>query len=148
MGFRLTCMALLCLSLAACESRLNPMNWFGGSANEELEATAAEPVGTDPQFLVGEVIELSVSSVPSGALVTATGLSPRQGYFGAELVEIERADGRILFEFRVMPPLEPTPVGSDAARLIIVAADLSNRDLVDIREIAVQGATNRLTSRR
>ena len=148
MLFRLGLMAVLCLSLAACASRLNPLNWFGGNSEEAVEPAADAPVGTDPQFLVASVTGLRIEPLPTGAVVTATGVAQSQGYFDAQLVEIAREDGRITFEFRVMPPPAPAPVGSEAARQIVTARDLSQRDLDGIREIAVQGAGNRLVSRR
>jgi len=138
----------LCLTLMACGSRLNPLNWFGGGERlPEVEATA-EPTATDPRFLAAEVVNLSIEPLPSGAIVTATALPTRQGYFEPELVEIERTEDRITYEFRVQPPPGETPVGNATSRQVIAAADLSNQDLAGLREIVVQGATNRLISRR
>lgn len=140
----------LCLLLAACGSRLNPLNWFGGAQSEEIAAEETQEVAptTDPQFLVAEVVSLSVEALPSGAIVTATGLPPRQGFWEAELAEVARENGRIVFDFRIAPPPGATPTGSPSSREVIVATDLSVRDLAEITEIVVQGASNRLISRR
>lgn len=138
----------LCLTLMACESRLNPLNWFGGAERQDVAAEEQADTPTDPRLLVAEVTDLRVESLPSGALITATGLPTRQGYWQAELVEVSREDGRITYEFRIFPPPGDTPQGNPASRQVITATDLSVQDLASIREIVVQGAGNRLVSRR
>jgi hypothetical protein len=50
----------LCSRLAACgESRLNPMNWFGGEREERITVTEVERP-TDPRPLVAEVTGLAI----------------------------------------------------------------------------------------
>lgn len=131
--------------LAACGSRLNPVNWFGG--DRETRVAAAEtgtPVGdADERQLVAEVIDLSVEPVPQGAIVRATGLPPTQGFWEADLVEVERGEGAIVFEFRVFPPPRPTRAGTPQSREVVTGTALSNFDLQGIRTITVIGAQNR-----
>ncbi len=70
------------LVLSGCarvsESRFNPFNWFGSSADEETVATIGE--SADPRPLVAEVTSLVVERTPTGAIVRATGLPPDQGW--------------------------------------------------------------------
>lgn len=150
MFFRAVIVIGLCLSLAACASRLNPFNWFGSAEREEItiDATPDAPQETDARPLVAEVIDLSVQSLPSGAIITATGLPPRQGFWEAELVEASREDGRIIYDFRVFPPPGATQTGNRASREVITASELSNQELAGLREIVVRGAQNQLVSRR
>jgi hypothetical protein len=99
--------------------------------------------------LVEQVLSLVIEQTPQGAIVRATGLSPTQGYYDAELVPRPLDDkGVLVYDFRVMPPPEPKPVGAQRTREVTVAAMLSNIKLESIREIVVQGATNARSSRR
>ncbi|MEM9320064.1 MAG: hypothetical protein AAGA70_13825 [Pseudomonadota bacterium] len=138
----------LCLALAACESRLNPLNWFGGAREERISAPDEAPEAADPRPLVDQVVDLTIDPLPGGAVVTAVGLPPRQGFWQAELVEASREDGRLVYEFRLLPPLSQTDQGSRASREVVTATALSDQDLAQIREIVVQGQSNRLISRR
>ncbi|MEM1273605.1 MAG: hypothetical protein AAGF88_07295 [Pseudomonadota bacterium] len=148
MAIRILMMLGLCLLVAACGTRLNPFNWFGGAEDEERVETIEAPESTDPRLLVAQVLDVTIDPLPTGAVVTAIGLPPTQGFWEAELVEVSRSDGRLVYEFRVFPPLTTSAPGSQASREVITAADLSVRDLDGIREIAVEGASNRLVSRR
>jgi hypothetical protein len=130
------------------ESRFNPLNWFGRSQEQRAErAGLATP--TEGRPLVEQVLSLVIEQTPQGAIVRATGLSPTQGYYDAELVPRPLDDkGVLVYDFRVMPPPEPKPVGAQRTREVTVAAMLSNIKLESIREIVVQGATNARSSRR
>jgi hypothetical protein len=94
----------LCLSLAACgESRLNPLNWFGGEREERITVTEVERP-TDPRPLVAEVTGLAIEQTTSGAILTATALTEATGYWQPGLVLIGREDGAATYEFRAAPP--------------------------------------------
>jgi hypothetical protein len=143
---RVTLALALILSLAACGSRLNPFNWFGADREERIvarEVVAAAP--GDQRQLVAEVVDLAVDPTPQGAIVRAMGRPPVQGFWEAELVEVERSDSAIVYEFRVFPPLRQTREGTPQSREVIVAANLSNFDLAGIRTVTVIGAQNRRT---
>ena len=136
----------LMTSLAACGSRLNPFNWFGGDREERISVTeTVAGAEVDPRGLVAEVIALSVDPVPQGAIVRAMGRPPSQGYWEADLVEVERTATSIVFEFRVFPPPTPTRAGTPQSREVITGTQLSNFDLAGIRTITVIGAQNRRT---
>ncbi|PWK62221.1 hypothetical protein [Roseicyclus mahoneyensis] len=143
---RVTLALALILSLAACGSRLNPFNWFGGDREERIVAReVVETTPGDQRQLVAEVVDLAVDPTPQGAIVRAMGRPPVQGFWEAELVEVERTEGAIVYEFRVFPPLSQTREGTPQSREVVVAANLSNFDLSGIRTVTVIGAQNRRT---
>jgi hypothetical protein len=133
----------LILSLAACESRLNPMNWFGGDREQRITVVETEAGPRDPRPLVSEVIALSVEATTSGAILRATGRLPTQGYWQAELVPAGREDSTLIYEFRAAPPAGSAPQGAPATREIVVATALGRRDLEGVRTILVIGQANR-----
>jgi hypothetical protein len=139
-------MALLVvvLGLTGCASRLNPMNWFGRDREERVQISETVAAPVDDRQLVTEVISLSVDPLPGGAIVRAMGLPPRQGYWEADLVEIGREDGEIVFEFRVYRPADPnTRVSTQRSREILAGTSLTTQDLAGIRQIVVIAQQNR-----
>ena len=139
-------MLALAMTLTACatvrESRLNPLNWFGSDSSEELLTT--EPVGdTDQRPLIDQIISLQVDQTPEGAIVRAVGLPPTQGFWKAELVEVEQDDPTVLaYEFRIVPPIERNPQGTQRSREILVADAVSTAELRGISQIVVAGRQN------
>ncbi|MFV1876275.1 hypothetical protein [Nioella sp.] len=139
-------MALLVvvLGLTGCASRLNPMNWFGRDREERVQISETVAAPVDDRQLVTEVISLSVDPLPGGAIVRAMGLPPRQGYWEADLVEVGREDGEIVFEFRVYRPVDAnTRVGTQRSREILAGTSLTTQDLAGIRQIVVIAQQNR-----
>lgn len=137
------------LVLVGCGSRLNPMNWFG--SDEETIAAAPEAFTADPRPLVGNVTQLRIERITSGAIVRATGLPQTQGYWDAELVPTNLKDlknGELIYEFRVHAPLDPMPSSTARSREVFVASDLSEVELRGVRKITVVGAGNRRSVRR
>lgn len=142
----------LCMvgALAACgrvaESRFNPINWFGRSAASDSTATQAS---IEAQTLVAQVVTLRAEAVPGGAILRATGLPQRQGYFDGQLVQITSADPGILaFEFQIEEPFGQTQVGPQQSREVLVGMFLTEQTLAGVRQIRVSGAANALTIRR
>ncbi|MAQ82521.1 MAG: hypothetical protein CMH12_04740 [Maritimibacter sp.] len=143
---------ILGLSVAGCgamsESRLNPANWFGRS--ETTVSDTSNPY-QDPRALIGDVTELRLEKIPGGAIVRATGVATRQGYYDGELVPANNGmvvDGVLAFHFRVSPPLTATRVSTVRSREIIVGQFLSDQTLAQVRAIQVNGANNALVVRR
>lgn len=150
------------VGLSACgrvrESRLNPLNWFGRSQEEEPTLAPREGYdpNTDPRPVVQQVTALQVDRVPGGALVTATGLPPTQGHWSAGLVaEATGASGRPLrdgstlaFEFRLLPPQSPQPSGPAQSRELTATVYLTDQDMQGVRTITVKGLTNQRSARR
>ncbi|MBL4928644.1 hypothetical protein [Fuscibacter oryzae] len=155
MRLSLTLALIAATSLSACgfgQSRLNPLNWFGRS-KEVPVAAAPEVVGKaavdDGRQLVQSVLSMTVEPNPGGAIITATGLPPSQGWWKAELVALPVDDkGVLVLEFRVAQPPEPWPAGTQWSREITAGYSLSNIKLQNISEIVVQGETNARASRR
>jgi hypothetical protein len=121
------------------------IGWFGASRVTPAEAAAV--LATDP--LVDQVVSLSVDPTPTGAIVSAVGLPPTQGYWGAELAPVASPDpSALVLEFRLLPPPEPRPVGTQPSREVLAGTELSNQDLAGVRTITVRAARNVAASRR
>jgi hypothetical protein len=143
---------ILSVALAGCgavrESRLNPFNWFGRSAPAEKVAVQTDPAA-DPRPLVETVTDMKVDSFPGGAIVRATGLTPTQGWWEAELVAQPIDEkGVLVLEFRLLPPVTPTDVNTPKSRTVTVGTSLSDIKLAQISKIIVQGETNARASAR
>lgn len=132
-------------------SSINPMTWVG--SKETVETLAPDDgyvVSSDSRGLVSQVTDLTVVNANGGVIVHATGLPPTQGYFNAELFPLndEKPDGNALvYEFRILGPLEQRRASSEASRRVIVAHFISNEKLRTIGEIRVLGAQNSRSSR-
>lgn len=139
---------MMVVLLGACQSRLNPFNWFGRSAPVENVAIS-QTEAADPRLLVDEVLSLDIESFPGGAIIRAEGRTPTQGYWDAELVArpIE-TEGVLIYDFRLLPPIERTDVSTQRSRQVAVAVSLSTVKLDGIREIIVQGGRNARAVRR
>jgi hypothetical protein len=131
------------------DSKLNPFNWFGGSKEETVQVVDGVPL--DPRPLVQEVTRLEVARQPGGAIVTAAGVPPTQGWWDAELVpEGDGAvkDGVLTYRFVVKAPLELRRTSTPQSREVTAAVYLSDIRLQDVTKIVVLGASNsRSTSR-
>lgn len=143
--------AVLCTALSGCggirDSKLNPFNWFKRSEPRETIVLAGEQ--TDPRSLVESVLTMSVEPIPGGAIVRATGLTPTQGWWAAELVPLPLDEkGVQVYEFRLLPPIKKTDVNSPRSREVEVAIYISDYKLEAVREIVVQGAGNARSARR
>jgi hypothetical protein len=148
MSLRALTLIVLVLGISACGTRLNPFNWFGGEREQRI-AVQDQVEMTDSRGLVREVLRLSVEATSIGAIVTATGLPPTQGFWAADLVEVAREAGTVTYEFRVFPPPGVADVNTQASREVVVATTLSMRDLSEVRIIQVLGQENsRSVSRR
>lgn len=142
---------LLCLTLAGCggfgDSRLNPFNWFQSS--EPRETIVLPDEVADPRPLVDAVLTMTVEPIPGGAIVRATGQTPTQGWWAAELVPLPLDEnGVLVYEFRLVPPITATSVNAPRSRQIEVAIYISDFKLDAVREIVVQGAGNARSARR
>ena len=141
----------LCLLLIGCggfrDSRLNPFNWFGRS--EPRETIVLPAAAEDKRPLVEAVLTMAVEPIPGGAIIRATGQTPTQGWWKADLVpQPLTEDGVLVFEFRLLPPITNTDVNTPQSREVTVGLYMSDIKLEAVREIVVQGATNARTARR
>jgi hypothetical protein len=140
------------VTLAGCgairDSRLNPLNWFGRSAPVEKVVVDTGPK-EDPRPLVETVLDMKVEAFPGGAIVRATGLTPTQGWWEAELVELPvDENGVLVLEFRLLPPVTQTDVNTPRSRQVTVGTSFSDIKLASITRIVVQGKTNARASAR
>jgi len=143
---------VLVAAVAGCarvkESRFNPLNWFGRSETVD-QTTPASPDVAIP--LIGQVTSLRVEQVPGGAIIRATGLPERQGFFAGDLVpdgaEIPQ-DGVLVYHFSISAPRTATDVGTPQSREVIIGRFVSDQTLQGVRKIKVTGATNSMIVRR
>jgi hypothetical protein len=92
---------------------------------------------------------MQVEEIPGGAIIRATGLTPTQGWWQAELVpQPVDVNGRLVLEFRIFPPVETTRVNTPRSREVVVAEYMSNIKLGPVREVVVQGVSNARAARR
>jgi len=140
---------VLIATVAGCarvsESRLNPLNWFGRS--EKAEVVVADP-NADPRGLISQIVSLRVEQVPGGAIIRATGLPTKQGYFEGDLLFVSNEKGVLNYEFRANAPYGQTRVGTQQSREVVVGLFVSEQRLSGVRQIRVSGATNALVVRR
>jgi hypothetical protein len=145
----LTVLACLVMLAGCGQSRLNPFNWFKRSAPVETALVVAAP--EDPRALVADVVSLDIDALPGGAVLRALGRADMQGYWQAELVLREGPDAdpaKLIYDFRVFPPLANTAVSTPQSREVTVAVYLSDIDLNGVTSITVQGAANARAVRR
>ncbi|WP_126976753.1 hypothetical protein [Frigidibacter oleivorans] len=148
------------LTLAACgrvaDSRVNPFNWFG-RAESRTVVVAADPAALPPGTrLVDQVTALDVNRTRDGAIVTATGIPPTQGWWDATLLPRTAGaagtavpvDGVVTLRFVVTPPPGPTRQSTPQSRQLTAGLFLSNGDLEGVSRIVVEGAQNAMTSSR
>ena len=135
---RIAALAAL-VALTGCgigASRLNPFNWFGGDA--AVPVAAARPAEARP--VVDRIVSLDIAQTRSGAIVSAVGLPPTQGWWEAELVPVPSPDPSVLLlDFRILPPPAERRVGTQPSREVLAGLVLSSQDLAPYRTITVQG---------
>jgi len=143
------------LALGGCDSfgssgfglsSLNPFNWFGSSQETALVLPSEKPA--DLRLLVASVTSLTLERMQGGVIVRATGLPPTQGFWDAQLVARPVEGGKIIYDFRVFPPISVAPVSTPQSREVTVAAFLSDIKLANISQITVQGESNARSTRR
>ncbi len=148
----------LAFGLTACDGGidLNPFNWLSGSSKPgddmvTLEPSGGYPADADRRLVIDQVTALRIERTTAGAIVHATGLPPRLGYWDAELVaenDGEPVNGVISYVFRIATPRWATRASTPYARSIEVAQFISNAKLRDVTSIRVTGTQNSLTARR
>jgi len=142
------------IAIAGCsrisESRLNPFNWFGRS--ERVATAPVVPGQGGPHLnLVAQITTLRVERVPGGAIIRATGLPPRQGYYDGALVSVSDGkpeNGVLSYQFAINAPQGATRVSTTQSREIVVGRFVSTQHLDGVRQIKVSAAGNALAVRR
>ena len=168
----LTLLLAATLVLSACatvrDSRVNPFNWFGQSRSEPIaQAENTNPLiprsgglfsrgSAEEEVYVGrpfeQVTNLTIERVPGGAIVRATGLAARQGYYAVQLTPENEAeepeDGVLTYRLEGVRPPNRTAVGAQPTREVIAARRLSDQQLRGVRQIRVEGQLNAQVARR
>ena len=99
--------------------------------------------------LAQQILSLDAAPTPGGVIVSVIALPPTQGFWDAGLVPVPSDDASTyVMEFRLLPPLAPSPVGTQPSREVLGGTFLTQGDLAGIDTIAVQGASNRRSIRR
>lgn len=142
----------LSLVLAGCgfsESRLNPFNWFG-SDREEPQTLAPEggyaAAKTDNRALIAQLTRVEVKQTQGGAIISAEGIAPTQGWWDAELVaeSEEPVDGVMSYRFVIAEPRAGSPAAgrvlTPESRAITAGAYIPNARLPFVTKIIVTGA--------
>lgn len=149
----------LCIAatIAGCgriaDSRINPVNWFGGGQPAPVATAAPDPDAPDGETrpLMDQVTQLRIERMPGGAIIHATGLPPTQGYWEGELVPVSDGGptgGVLAYQFRANEPLEARRVSTAESRYVEVATRVSTQDLAAVQEVRVTAARNALAARR
>ncbi|MEM7599767.1 MAG: hypothetical protein AAF382_18925 [Pseudomonadota bacterium] len=100
--------------------------------------------------LVDQVTSLEIKRTTTGAIVTANGVTTRQGAYDVRLVVANNGapvDGVLTYELRALQPIQ-TLQGPERTRRIQAAAPLSVQELEGIRTVQVVARRNTRTSRR
>ncbi len=159
------CLAVGAILLSACSTRLNPRNWFGGSEEVAVEATAGEanplipeqnqlmrrPEATYAGVPVRSVTELKVERIADGAIIRASGVAYVQGAFAVKLSPLNEGvpqNGVLTYELLAVHPSWGSRGGSDQTRTVTVAHSLTEQQLSGVRTIKVVAAENARQSRR
>ena len=147
----------LVIGVAACDNgiNLNPLTWFAGASSDEglvaLEPEGGWPEDLDRRLVVDQVTALRIEKTTAGAIVHATGLPPRLGYWDAELVPDNNGkpvNGVVSYVFKVATPRWATSTSTPYAREIEAGAFIPNVTLRDVSTVRVVGERNSLTARR
>ncbi|WP_299356101.1 hypothetical protein [uncultured Shimia sp.] len=157
-------LAIAAIVLSACSTRLNPRNWFGnsqevatGSTTErnplipEENALATRPEEVYPGVPVQKVTELVVERLDDGALIRASGVAYVQGAFSVKLQPLNEGkpeNGVLTYELLAVHPSWGTRGGTDQARTVTVAHNLTDQQLEGVRTIKVVAADNARQARR
>lgn len=158
------CLAIAAMGLSACNSRYNPVNWFGSSEEvPEGEAAATNPLippksgfvsrpeDIYPGIPVARVTELKVERVADGAIIRATGVAHVQGAFGVKLMpqnEGKPVKGVMTYDLMAIHPADAPRGGADQTRQVVVAHALTDQQLAGVRTIRVVGMENARQARR
>ncbi|WP_375172932.1 hypothetical protein [Pseudooceanicola sp.] len=153
------------LVLTSCgrlrDTRLNPFNWFGRGESRQIEAvenrnpliprrnvlSAREK--DDLRQPIQQVTFLAIERNPSGAIIRAEGVTTYQGAYEVELRPvIDETVPEDTLRYALVAYQPRLGVGTEASRRVVVARDLSNQELVTIRQIEVVAAANVMTARR
>ena len=151
----LVALLVVTLGVSGCssmrESRMNPRNWFGNSAEDAAPSLGPISDSVDNRNLVAQVSSLTIERTSSGALIRAEALTPGAGWWDAELVPDNfgrPTNGVLSFRFVASPPRNPVPGTSERARTIVAAYPMTQAQLDTVSQVVVAGQDNSRSARR
>ena len=165
------------VGLTACgtvrDSRINPLNWFGNSREEPVQAAPEKAVNPlipeqssgglfkrqkelDNVYTgvpVNVVRDLVIERVPGGAIIRVTGVSQFQNVFDIRLTPVdedeEPVEGVLEYRLEARIPEKPISGGDERLRTIVAARTVTDGELELVRQIRVIGQDNaRIIARR
>ena len=158
------CLMVSAMVLSACNTRLNPRNWFGNSEEVPVEAAGEvnpliptesriwqRPEEVYAGVPVRTVTELKVERIADGAIIRATGVAYVQGAFAVKLSPLnngEPENGVLTYELLAVHPSWGSRGGTEQTRTVTVAHSLTDQQLAGVRTIKVVAAENARQSRR
>lgn len=152
---RLALALMLATSLAACgtvrDSRINPFNWFGGAQSQPTTVAQVELVA-DGRVPVDQLTRMELKRMPGGAILSATGLPPTQGWWDAELIPQDPGEapvnGVLTYRFVVNKPNRLTRQSTVQSRELTAGRFLSDQTLAGVSRVVVVATQNSMTSSR
>jgi len=132
------------------DSRMNPRNWFGSSADERPSLGPVSDT-VDNRALVAQISALTIEQTSSGALVRAEAVTTSAGWWDGELVPENYgrpAAGVLTLRFVASPPREAAPDTGVQSRTLVAVYPLSQAHLDTVSEIVVTGEGNSRRTRR
>lgn len=141
------------VAVAGCgtvrNSRLNPVNWFGGSTSNAVVSNDPQVIADDGRLIVAEVTELHVEHTKGGAIIRAVGVPGTQGWYDAELVRQPSAENELSYRFVLKPPTDKVQrSGIPRSREVTVATFVNDFALSGITGVTVSGEKNARSTRR
>ncbi|MEP3845076.1 MAG: hypothetical protein ABJM43_07025 [Paracoccaceae bacterium] len=165
------------VGLTACgtvrDSRINPLNWFGNSREEPVQAAPEKAVNPlipeqssgglfkrqkelDSIYRgvpVNVVRDLVIERVPGGAIIRVTGVSQFQNVYDVRLTPVdeneEPVEGVLEYRLEAIIPEKPISGGDERLRTIVAARTMTDNELELVRQIRVIGQENaRVVARR
>ena len=152
------------LALTACQSRWNPVNWFGsdepapdGTANpllpgqEDTGMFAKRPVAVYNGIPIQTVKSVTVQKVPEGALITAVGVPYVHGVFAVKLKPRNGGkpeNGVLTYDLLGIHPSGAPYGGPERSREVTVGHVVTTQQLKGVHTIRVAGQQNARQARR
>ena len=163
MRIALSALLISTLALSACQSRWNPVNWFGsdepvpaGEVNPLLPQRTSQGLLSRPESVyegtpVQKVVSVEVARTREGAIITATGVTIFQAAYAVKLQP--RNDGKpeggvITYDLLALQPPGSPYAGTEQSRTVTVAHALTNQHLEGVRAIQVVAVENARQARR
>lgn len=149
MTTRLFLSLALVASLAACGTRMNPMNWFGSSTEETTEIVEPDRVTVEDRVLIDRITAMTIEPSDAGAILRIIAQSDTPGAYDVTFVGLNGGlpdpNGVLTFEMRVRLPDPAEPLGLKVlnAAHYVGAFELQNTD-----RIIVKAAENQRSVRR